>query len=301
MSSSLLSSAQNSLRPTGALFDAGKFEEIVRRISESQKEPAWMLELRLESLAILRQKSLPNWGPDLSRLDLEKILYQTDPLMPEAAHVWKDVPDRYRKIFDELGLPEAEKDFLAGTGTQVDGTTMYHTLKETMEAQGVIFLDLPTALLKHESLVRQYFMKNITAHDHFFSALHGAFWKGGSFLFIPKGLRTKDPFQSYFRMETRSSGQFEHTLIILEEDSEAHYIEGCSAPRYETASLHAGAVEIFVADNAKLRYSSVENWSENTYNLNTKRAILQKNSHISWVGGNLGAGVTMLYPCSVLK
>lgn len=211
------------------------------------------------------------------------------------------MPEAIKKTFDRLGIPEAERKVLAGVGAQYDSEVVYHKLREELIEQGVIFEDMSIALHKHEDIVRKHFMKCVPYTDHMFAALHGAVWSGGTFLYIPKGVKISDPLQAYFRMNVKAGGQFEHTLIILEEDAEAHYIEGCSAPKYGTSSLHAGCVEIYVGKHASMRYSSVENWSIDTYNLNTKRAIVEQEGSIEWVGGNLGSGVTMLYPCSILK
>ncbi len=200
-----------------------------------------------------------------------------------------------------MGIPEAERSILAGVGAQYDSEVVYHNLRDDLREKGVIFEDMSVALHAYPDMVRSHFMRAVPIHDHKFAALHGAVWSGGTFLYIPRHVEVDAPLQAYFRMNMRSGGQFEHTLIILEEGSSAHYIEGCSAPKYNTTSLHAGCVEIYVGENAKMRYSSVENWSIDTYNLNTKRALVEKGGSIEWVGGNLGSGVTMLYPCSVLK
>ena len=280
---------------------SGLSEAVVRKISESQSEPDWMLELRLKALEVFRAKSLPKWGPDLSKLDLGSIHFFA---RPEGAGDWKnweEVPDSIKKTFDRLGIPEAEKSILAGVGAQYDSEVVYHNLRAELVEKGVIFEDMSVAIRNHEDLVRTHFMKAVPVADHAFAALHAAVWSGGTFLFVPKGVRIDDPLQAYFRMNVRAGGQFEHTIILLEEDASVHYIEGCSAPKYGTASLHAGCVEIYVGKGADMRYSSVENWSVDTYNLNTKRAILEADASIEWVGGNLGSGVTMLYPCSVLK
>jgi Fe-S cluster assembly protein SufB len=279
----------------------GLSEEVVRAISASQKEPSWMLDLRLKALGIFRSKPIPAWGPDLSGLDIESISYFARAEGGGNAKNWEDVPEKIKTTFDRLGIPEAEKRSLAGVGAQYDSEVVYHSLKAELAEKGVIFEDMSVAIHTHEALVREHFMKAVPVTDHAFAALHAAVWSGGTFLFVPKGVVIDEPLQAYFRMNVRAGGQFEHTLILLEEDSAAHYIEGCSAPKYGTASLHAGCVEIYVGNRAKMRYSSVENWSIDTYNLNTKRAIVGEDGFIEWVGGNLGSGVTMLYPCSVLK
>jgi Fe-S cluster assembly protein SufB len=214
---------------------------------------------------------------------------------------WDDVPDDIKNTFDRLGIPEAERKVLAGVGAQYESEVVYHSLKKEWADLGVIFEDMDMALAKYPDLVKKYFMKCVPANDHKFAALHGAVWSGGTFLYVPRGVKLKDPVQAYFRMNAPRVGQFEHTLIIVEEDAEVHYIEGCSAPKYDQSSLHAGCVEVFLKSGAKARYSSVENWSKNTYNLNTKRAIVDAHAHMEWVGGNMGSGVTMLYPASVLR
>lgn len=211
------------------------------------------------------------------------------------------MPQNIKDTFDRLGIPEAERAMLAGVGAQYDSEVVYHNLRQELQDLGVLFEDMSVAIHEHEELVKKHFMHAVPASDHMFAALHGAVWSGGTFLYIPRGVKIDAPLQAYFRMNVKAGGQFEHTLIILEDEAEAHYIEGCSAPKYGTASLHAGCVEIYVGKNAKMRYSSVENWSTDTYNLNTKRAIVETGGSIEWVGGNLGSGKTMLYPCSVLK
>ena len=277
----------------------GVDEELVRQISSDKKEPAWMLEHRLKSLKIFREKPMPTWGPDLSKLDLENIIYYAQS-GAENVSDWKEVPPEIRKVYDRLGIPEAEKKMLAGVGAQYESDMIYHNLKKEWEELGVVFLDMDDAVHQYPELVQKYFMKCVPPTDHKFAALHGAVWSGGTFLYVPKGVKVKDPLQAYFRMNAKNMGQFEHTLIIVEDEADVHYIEGCSAPKYGSQGLHAGLVEIFVKPGAKARYSSVENWSRDTYNLNTKRAIVEKDATMEWIGGNMGSGVTMLYPCSML-
>lgn len=276
-------------------------EGVVRHISASNAEPEWMLEHRLRSLAVFRDSKMPTWGPDISALDLDGICYYARPKGSGDNKSWEDVPENIKNTFDKLGIPEAEKRMLAGVGAQYDSEVVYHSLRQELADVGVIFEDMSVALRDHAEIVRKHFMRIVPPEDHVFAALHGAVWSGGTFLYIPRDVKISEPLQAYFRMNVRSGGQFEHTLIVLEDGAEAHYIEGCSAPKYGTSSLHAGCVEIFVGSGSKMRYSSVENWSTDTYNLNTKRAMLESDAHIEWVGGNLGSGVTMLYPCSVLK
>lgn len=277
----------------------GLSEELIRFISQDKKEPRWMLEKRLAAFKIYQETPLPNWGPDLSTLDLDKITYYAKATDKQSS-TWDDVPTDIKETFNKLGIPQAEQKALAGVGAQYESTVIYHSLKEEFKKQGVIFEDLDVALKEHEALVKSHFMKIVPPTLHKFAALHGAVWSGGTFLYIPKGAVIDLPLQAYFRMNAKGMGQFEHTLIIVEEEAQAHYIEGCSAPRYGVDSLHAGCVEIFVAKGARFRYSSVESWSKDAYNLNTKRALVQAQGHIEWVGGNFGSNVTMLYPCSVL-
>lgn len=277
----------------------GLDEELVRRISADKDEPEWMLEHRLLSLELFKQISLPSWGPDLSRLDLSRITYYAK-AMDGQAQTWADVPKDIKSTFDRLGIPKAEQEVLAGVGAQYESTVIYHSLKEKFRKKGIIFEDMDKALREYPEVVKEYFMKAMPSNLHKFAALHGAVWSGGTFLYIPKGVKVDEPLQAYFRMNAMGMGQFEHTLIIVEEGAEGHYIEGCSAPRYGVDSLHAGGVEIYVKPGARFRYSSVESWSKDAYNLNTKRAIVEKKAHMEWVGGNFGSNTTMLYPCSIL-
>ena len=277
----------------------GLSEGIVRQISADKGEPGWMLEHRLQSLKVFREKPMPTWGADLSRLDFDKIIYYAHPGAGNTDD-WGEVPEEIRRVYDRLGIPEAERKVLAGVGAQYESEMIYHKLREEWGKLGVIFLNMDDALRLHPELVRQYFMTCVPMTDHKFAALHGAVWSGGTFLHVPKGVKVTDPLQAYFRINAKNMGQFEHTLIVAEEGSEVHYIEGCSAPKYGEIGLHAGLVEIFVSAGAKVRYSSVENWSRDTFNLNTKRAIVEKDAVMEWVGGNMGSGTTMLYPCSML-
>ncbi|MBT7553202.1 Fe-S cluster assembly protein SufB [bacterium] len=278
----------------------GLDKELVREISQNKNEPEWMLQRRLDSLELFNNLPIPNWGPDLSKLDLSHITYFAQ-ASDQQADKWEDVPKDIKNTFDKLGIPKAEQEVLAGVGAQYESTVIYHNLKEQFKKQGVIFEDMDLALQKYPELVKEHFMKAVPAHLHKFTALHGAVWSGGTFLYIPKGVNIDLPLQAYFRMNAKGMGQFEHTLIIVEDQAQAHYIEGCSAPRYGVDSLHAGCVEIYVKPNARFRYSSVESWSKDAYNLNTKRALVEENAHMEWVGGNFGSNVTMLYPCSILK
>lgn len=275
-------------------------EEVVRQISTSNNEPDWMLELRLKALKIFEWKEMPKWWPDLSRLDLNEIYYFAKPEWAWAKKTWEEVPENIKNTFDRLGIPEAEKKSLAWVWAQYDSEVVYHSLKQELIDVWVIFDDTSIAVNKYPDLIKKYFSKCIPISDHKFAALHYAVWSGWTFMYIPAWVKLTEPLQSYFRMNKKSGGQFEHTIIILEEGAEAHYIEWCSAPKYDENSLHAGWVEIFVDKNAHMRYSSVENWSVDTYNLNTKRAIVQENAYMEWVWWNMWSWVTMLYPCSIL-
>lgn len=277
----------------------GVSKALIHQISTDKNEPSWMLEHRLDSLEKFTAMPMPTWGADLTNLDLDDIIYYARHGAAETDD-WGEVPEEIRNVYNRLGIPEAERKMLAGVGAQYESEMVYHKLKKEWEELGVIFLDMDDALQEHEELVREYFMKCVPNTDHKFAALHGAVWSGGTFLYVPKNVHITQPLQAYFRMNAKNMGQFEHTLIIVEEGANAHYIEGCSAPKYGSQALHAGLVEIFVKPGAKARYSSVENWSKDTYNLNTKRAIVQKDATMEWIGGNMGSGVTMLYPCSVL-
>jgi len=280
----------------------GLTEEVVRKISEDKNEPEWMLQKRLKALEIFHKLPMPNWGPDLSKLDLNKIIYYANPESIKNANKWENLPLEIRNTFEKLGIPEAEKTHFAGAGAQIESLSVYHNLKKHWEEKGVIFSDMDEALQKYPDLVKPYFMTQCVSPGlHKFAALHGAVWSGGSFLYVPEGVKVDLPLQAYFRMNAEKMGQFEHTLMIIEKGAQAAYIEGCSSPIYNENGLHAGCVEIFVKESARFRYSSVENWSKNTYNLNTKRAIVDKNGIMEFVGSNVGSGVTMLYPCSVLR
>ena len=282
--------------------EPGLTEEVVRKISADKKEPAWMLEKRLKALEIFHKLPLPTWGPDISSLDLSKIIYYANPESIKNSNKWENLPPEIKNTFERLGIPEAEKTHFAGAGAQMESMTVYHNLKKQWEDKGVIFLDMDEALQKYPDIVKQYFMTQCVSPGlHKFAALHGAVWSGGTFLYVPENVKVDLPLQAYFRMNAEKMGQFEHTLMIIEKGAEASYIEGCSAPLYSQNSLHAGCVEVFVKEGSRFRYSSVENWSKNTYNLNTKRAVVDKNSTMEWIGSNVGSGVTMLYPCSVLR
>jgi len=279
----------------------GLTKEIVEEISRQKKEPEWMLNKRLKAFEIFQKMPMPSWGPNLKDLDLNDIIYFQRPDAKKNATKWEDVPEDIKKTFDRLGIPEAEKKALAGVGAQYESDVVYHNLKKEWEDQGVVFLDCDEALKQNEDLVKKYFMTScVPVTLHKFSALHAAVWSGGTFIYVPPNIKVGMPLQAYFRMNAKKGGQFEHTLIIVDKGAKVEYIEGCSAPQYNVNSLHAGCVEIHVLEGARARYSSIENWSRNTYNLNTKRAIVQKNGVIEWINGNMGSKVTMLYPTSVL-
>ncbi|WP_334308393.1 Fe-S cluster assembly protein SufB [Lacrimispora sp.] len=280
--------------------DKGLTAEIVTDISKGKNEPRWMLEHRLQSLAVYERLPLPNWGPNLHELDINNIVTYVRPNMKMTDN-WNEVPDEIKQTFDRLGIPEAEKLALSGVGAQYDSEVVYHSIKEEMRQQGVIYTDMDTALHEYEDIVKKHFMKLLPATLHKFAALHGAVWSGGSFVYVPKGIEVHMPLQSYFRLNAPGAGQFEHTMIILEEGARLHFIEGCSAPRYNALNLHAGCVELYVGEDATLRYSTIENWSRNMMNLNSKCAAVEKNGAIEWVSGTFGSHITMLYPSSILR
>lgn len=279
----------------------GLSRELIYEISRDKNEPPWMLEHRLKSLEVFHQKPVPIWGADLSELNFDEIIYYAKPGEMQPTNSWDKVPEDIKRTFEKLGIPESERKYLAGAGAQYESINAYHNLKEKWAALGVIFEDMDVALQKYSDLVRQYFMRCVPMHDHKFAALHGAVWSGGTFIYIPAGVTVDQPLQAYFRMNANSMGQFEHTLIIVDKGASGSYIEGCSSAKYESPSLHAGLVEIFVKEGAHFRYSSAENWSKRTYNLNTKRAIVDKDGMIEWISVNTGSYRTMLYPCSVLR
>lgn len=278
----------------------GLDEDVIREISKQKDEPKWMLDLRLKSLRIFNEKPVPTWGPDLSDLNMDDIVYYVKP-DTDMNYTWEDVPEDIKDTFERLGIPEAERKALAGVGAQYDSEVVYHNIKDDMKKQGVVYLDMDTAVHEYEDMVKEYFMTLIPPAYHKYAALHGAVWSGGSFVYVPKGVKVDIPLQSYFRLNAKGAGQFEHTLIIVDEGADLHFIEGCSAPSYNVYNLHAGAVELFVKKDAKLRYSTIENWSKNMYNLNTKRALVDENGTIEWISGSFGSKVSMLYPMSILR
>lgn len=279
--------------------ESGLTPDIIRDISRRKHDPAWMTEFRLKSLEVYNQLGLPTWGPDISSLDMDKIVTYVQPDAKMTGN-WKDVPEDIKDTFDRLGIPEAEKTSLGGVGAQYDSEVVYHSIQEDMVKQGVIYTDMETAIREHEDIVKEYFMKLVPPKDHKFAALHGAVWSGGSFVYVPAGVHVEMPLQSYFRLNAAGAGQFEHTLIIVEPGASLHFIEGCSAPKYNVTNLHAGCVELYVKEGARLRYSTIENWSRNMMNLNTKRALVEKDGIIEWVSGSFGSHVSCLYPCSIL-
>ncbi len=279
----------------------GLTRETVLEISRQKNEPEWMLEKRLKALELFENAPLPSWGPPLGALDLEQITYFVRPDTKESKS-WDEVPAEIRATFEKLGIPEAERNALSGVGAQYDSDVVYHNLKKEWEDKGVIFENMDVAVQKYPELVKKYFMTDcIPIHDHKFIMLHAAVWSGGTFIYVPKDVHVNVPLQAYFRMNQEAGGQFEHTLIIVDERASVDYIEGCSAPRFAANALHAGCVELHVKENATIRYSSIENWSKNTYNLNTKRAVVDRGGKVEWLNGNMGSGTTMLYPCSVLR
>ena len=279
----------------------GLTEDIVLEISEKKNDPEWMRDFRLKSLEIYHKSEMPNWGPDISGLNVDNIVTYVKP-NTEMSQSWEEVPEDIKNTFEKLGIPEAERKSLAGVGAQYDSELVYHNLQEEVARQGVIYTDIESALHgPYGKMIEEHFMKLVPPTDHKFAALHGAVWSGGSFVYVPKGINVEIPLQSYFRLNAKGAGQFEHTLIIVDEGAQLHFIEGCSAPKYNVANLHAGCVELFVGKNAKLRYSTIENWSRNLYNLNTKRAVVEEDGAIEWVSGSFGSRVTMLYPMSILK
>lgn len=279
----------------------GLTPEIIDKLSKEKDDPVWMQQFRLQSLQIYNEMPVPDWGPSIEGLDMDHIATYVRP-KSDMKNDWKDVPQDIKDTFERLGIPQAERKSLAGVGAQYDSELVYHNVRDEVAAQGVVYTDMESALKgEYADMVHKYFMKLVTPRDHKFAALHGAVWSGGSFVYVPKGVQVSIPLQSYFRLNAKGAGQFEHTLIIVDEGASLHFIEGCSAPKYNVANLHAGCVELYVKKNAKLRYSTIENWSKNMYNLNTKRALVEEGGVIEWVSGSFGSHVGCLYPMSVLK
>ena len=282
-------------------IEGGLNEDVIRQISKEKNDPKWMLDFRLRALKTYNELQIPDWGPSIDELNVDNIITYIRANTGMKGD-WSEVPQDIKDTFDRLGIPEAEKTSLAGVGAQFDSELVYHNIRKEIAAQGVIYSDVESALHgEYGDMIREHFMKLVTPRDHKFAALHGAVWSGGSFVYVPKGVKLDIPLQSYFRLNSPGAGQFEHTLIIVEEDAYLHFIEGCSAPKYSVANLHAGCVEIFIRKNAKVRYSTIENWSKNMYNLNTKRAIVEEGGSIEWVSGSFGSRVSYLYPMSILN
>ena len=278
----------------------GLTEKTVREISGYKNEPEWMLKFRLDSLRLFFAKKMPEWGGDLKRINFDEIYYYINPA-DKKSRSWDDVPIEIRNTFDKIGIPEAEKKFLAGVGAQYDSEVVYHSISKMLEKKGVVFLDTDTALKKYPEFFKEYFGKVIPPADNKFAALNSAVWSGGSFIYIPKGVKVELPLQAYFRINAKNMGQFERTLIIADEGSFVHYVEGCTAPIYTTDSLHSAVVEIIVKKGARVRYTTVQNWSKNVYNLVTKRMFVEEEGIGEWVDGNLGSQLTMKYPSVYLR
>jgi Fe-S cluster assembly protein SufB len=287
----------NSDEAANYFFKSGRglSHELVEAIAEHKGEPAWMREFRHKSLDYFYARPMPNWGADLSGIDFDNIFYYIKPTEKQVDK-WEDLPADILDTWDKLGIPEAEKKYLAGVGAQYESEVVYHKLQADLEAKGVLFLDMDSALRDHEDIVKQYFSTIIPANDNKFAALNSAVWSGGSFIYVPPGVRIELPLQAYFRINAENMGQFERTLIIVDENAYVHYVEGCTAPIYSSDSLHSAVVEIIVKDGGRCRYTTIQNWSNNVYNLVTKRAVAHKNATMEWVDGNLGSKVTMKYP-----
>ncbi|WP_148484837.1 Fe-S cluster assembly protein SufB [Latilactobacillus curvatus] len=273
----------------------GLTEDVVRAISREKKEPQWMLDFRLKSFHAYEKMPMPDFGPDLSDLDLEHMLYYQK-ATDKQYRDWEDVPDKIKETFDRLGVPEAERKYLAGSSAQYESEVVYHNMREEFEKLGIIFTDMDTGLREYSEIVKEYFSTLVKPTDNKFSALNSAVWSGGTFIYVPKGVRTDIPIQSYFRINAENSGQFERTLIIVDEGASVNYVEGCTAPSYSSDSLHAAVVEVFVKRDGYCRYTTIQNWSKNVYSLETKRAQAMENATMEWVDGNLGSKMTMKYP-----
>jgi Fe-S cluster assembly protein SufB len=278
----------------------GLSESVVREISEIKNEPVWMLEVRLDALKSFYEMSDPKWGPDLTDIDFNDIIYYIKP-SNKVEKDWKDVPEEIKDTFSKLGIPEAEQKYLSGVTTQFESEAVYHSQIKELDEQGVIFLDTDSALKEYPELFKEYFTKAVPYKDNRYAALNTAVWSGGSFIYIPKGVKIDKPLQSYFRINSERMGQFERTLIIVDDEATLNYVEGCTAPIYTKNSLHAAVVEIYVKKHANCRYSTIQNWSTNIYNLVTKRSIVEDYGHMEWIDGNIGSGVNMKYPSCILK
>ena len=278
----------------------GLSEDIVREISKQKNEPEWMLDLRLKAYHKFCDITMPSWGPDLTNLDFDNTIYYVK-ATDKVEKSWDDVPEDVKQTFEKLGIPEAEAKYLSGVSTQYDSEVVYENMLKEVEEKGIIFMDTDSALKKYPELFKEYFAKLVPMSDNKFAALNTAVWSGGTFIYIPKNVKLDMPLQAYFRINTKDMGQFERTLIIVDEGADVHYLEGCTAPNYSSDSLHAAVVEIYIKDNAHCRYTTIQNWSNNVYNLVTKRAKVEANGHMEWIDGNLGSGITMKYPCCILN
>lgn len=280
-------------------FDKGLSESVVREISRLKNEPEWMLEIRLKAYQSFMDQKMPSWGADLSKVDFDEYIYFLR-ASDQVERSWDDVPQEIRNTFDRLGIPEAEAKYLSGVATQYDSEVVYASMLQEVESKGVLFFDMDTGLRDYPEIVKQYFGKLVPFNDNKFAALNTAVWSGGSFIYIPKGVTLDKPLQSYFRINAEQMGQFERTMIIVDEGADVHYVEGCTAPIYKKDAMHAAVVEIFVHKNAKCRYTTIQNWSSNVYNLVTKRAQVEAHGMMEWIDGNIGAYITMKYPSCVL-
>ncbi len=275
---------------------------IIDEISTEKNDPDWMRRFRQKCLGLYYAREMPEWGPSIEGLDMNNIVTYIRP-KSRMNTSWDDVPPEVKETFEKLGIPQAERESLAGVGAQYDSELVYHNVRREVAEAGVVYTDLESAMRdeRYEQIIKDHFMKLVPPTDHKFAALHGAVWSGGSFVYVPRGVKLEIPLQSYFRLNARGAGQFEHTLIIVEDDAYLHFIEGCSAPKYYEAGLHAGCVEIFIGDRSTMRFSTIENWSKNMYNLNTKRAVVGKDSAVEWVSGSFGSHISYLYPMSILS
>ncbi|MEI3611612.1 Fe-S cluster assembly protein SufB [Pseudogracilibacillus sp. SO30301A] len=280
--------------------ERGLTKKVVEEISRMKNEPEWMLEERLKALDIFYKKPMPQWGGDLSELDFDEIIYYVKP-SERQGRSWDEVPEEIKQTFDRLGIPEAEQKYLAGVSAQYESEVVYQSLEKDLEELGIIFSDTDSALQEHEEIFKEYFGKVVPASDNKFAALNTAVWSGGSFIYVPKGVEAKAPLQAYFRINSENMGQFERTLIIVDEGASVHYVEGCTAPVYTTNSLHSAVVEIFVKKDATCRYTTIQNWANNVYNLVTKRATCEANATMEWIDGNMGSKLTMKYPSVLLR
>ena len=284
-----------------SILDTGKGlnEEVVRKISAYKNEPEWMTEFRVKAFHIFEEMPMQEWGPDLSEIDFQDFTYYKK-VSQDAEKSWDDVPDEVKATFEKLGIPEAERKFLAGVTTQYESEAVYHNMLEEVQSKGVIFLDIDSALKEYPDLFKKYFATIVPPSDNKLAALNSAVWSGGSFIYVPKGVKLEKPLQSYFRINSESMGQFERSIIIVDDGAEVSYVEGCTAPQYSKDSMHAAVVEVFVGENAKCRYSSVQNWSSNILNLVTKRSKVEKNGMMEWIDGNIGSRISMKYPACIL-